>query len=88
MLTLLDSAAKLDRPDCALPWRFDALERRSDGAYLKLVAQVRCHTELALGLRYTLSDDADTNHRLIVTGRVDGRDVLARPHHNKSRSSR
>ncbi len=77
VLTLLDSAAKLDRPDCALPWRFDALERRSDGAYLKLVAQVRCHGGSALGLRYTLFNNADTNHRLIVTGRVDGRDVLS-----------
>ena len=77
VLTLLDSTAKLDRSDCALPWRFDALERRSDGAYLKLVAQVRCQGESALGLRYTLFNHADTNHRLIVTGRVDGRDVLS-----------
>lgn len=77
VLALLGDAVRLDRPDCALPWRFDALERRSDGAYLKLVTQVRCDGEPAVGLRYTLFKDVDTNHRLIVTGRVDGHDVLS-----------
>lgn len=76
VLTLLDSTAQLDRPGCDLPWRFDALERRSDGAYLKLIAQTQCVGNPAPGLRYTLYRNVDANHRLIVTGRVDGRDVL------------
>lgn len=77
-LTVGDSAtASMAEPaTCQLPWRFDGLERRSDGAYFKLTAQARCPAGAALALRYTLLKEVDTNHRLIVTGRLDGLDLL------------
>lgn len=77
-LTVGDSAtASMAEPAaCQLPWRFDGLERRSDGAYLKLTAQAHCPANATLALRYTLLKEVDTNHRLIVTGRLDGLDLL------------
>ena len=87
LLTLLHQTARLEAGDatsagvagsaaCQLPWRFDTLERRSDGTYVKLTAQARCPHDAALALRYTLLKEVDTNHRLIVTGRLDGHDLL------------
>ncbi|WP_394788175.1 HupE/UreJ family protein [Rhodoferax sp.] len=64
-------------PGCDLRWRFDGLERRSDGAYLRAAAQLQCAAGAALAWRYTLFREQDTNHRLIVTGQLDGRDLLA-----------
>lgn len=87
LLTLLRHTAQLKPGDsatasgtelteCQLPWRFDGLERRSDGAYFKLTAEASCPANTALGLRYTLLKEVDANHRLILTGHLDGHDLL------------
>ena len=87
LLSLLRQTAQLKASDppisnpaelaeCTLPWRFDGLERRSDGAYVKLIAHANCPTSTALALRYTLLREVDTNHRLLVTGHLNGHDLL------------
>ena len=66
---------------CRLDWTFDALERRSDGTYLRVVALARCPADQALALQYTLFSAQDATHRLLVAGRIGGQDLLstARP---------
>jgi hypothetical protein len=79
VLALLQSQTGLDTaaPGCPLVWRYDGLERRSDGAYLRAAAQAHCAAGTAMGWRYTLFRTQDANHRLIVTGQLDGHDLLA-----------
>ncbi len=74
-LAQLQSHAGLD--GCTLQWTFDGLETRSDGTYLRAASPAACPPGAALALRYTLFANADSNHRLIVTGWVDGHDLLA-----------
>ncbi|MBC7726872.1 MAG: HupE/UreJ family protein, partial [Microbacteriaceae bacterium] len=62
-------------PGCGLQWKFAGLERRSDGGYMRLAAEGVCAG--ARLFRYSLFKDQDATHRLIVTGRIDGRDVLS-----------
>lgn len=61
---------------CQLSWQFDGIERRSDGAYLRLIAQAQCPARSALALRYTLFKEQDASHRLLVAGRIAGQDFL------------
>ncbi len=61
---------------CHLEWQSDGMDRRGDGTYIRLAAQARCPAELALVLRYTLLKDQDANHRLLVAGRIAGKDLL------------
>ena len=79
VLALLQIYTGLDAPapGCALQWSFDGLERRSDGAYLRVRSPANCSPGAALGWRYSLFKAEDANHRLIVTGQLDGRDLLA-----------
>jgi hypothetical protein len=74
-LAQLQAHAGLD--GCTLQWAFDGLETRSDGAYLRAASPASCPPGAALALRYTLFANADSNHRLIVTGQLDGHDLLA-----------
>ena len=60
---------------CALAWSFAGLERRSDGAYLRWSSNADCAG--AHALRYTLLRAQDATHRLLVTGRLDGQDLLS-----------
>ncbi|SDP48145.1 HupE / UreJ protein [Rhodoferax sp. OV413] len=79
VLALLQTHTGLDAPTpgCALQWRYDGLERRSDGAYLRASSPAHCAAGSALGWRYSLFKAEDANHRLIVTGQLDGHDLLA-----------
>ncbi len=61
---------------CRLNWQFQGIERRSDGTYLLLAATALCATTTGLGLNYTLFKEQDANHRLMVAGKVGGRDLL------------
>lgn len=61
---------------CRLDWQPGGLERRSDGSYLRMAAQARCPAAQALVFNYTLLGNVDATHRLLVAGRVDGRDLL------------
>lgn len=61
---------------CRLDWQPGGLERRSDGTYVRMTAQARCPAAQALRFHYTLLGNVDATHRLLVAGRVDGRDLL------------
>ncbi|WP_326538813.1 HupE/UreJ family protein [Pseudorhodoferax sp.] len=81
VLALLQQHARLDAepaqgPACALAWRFDGLERRSDGAYLRAAARSGCPAAARVW-RYTLLRAQDANHRLLVSGQVGGQPLLA-----------
>ena len=82
VLALLNQVAQLDVPPgsqtaCALHWQADGLERRGDGVYLRAAAQARCSPELALRFKYSLLKDQDATHRLLVAGRIGGKDLLS-----------
>lgn len=70
------ATAKAAAPACRLDWRLDGIDRRSDGAYIRMVAKTRCPDAQALTFRYTLLREQDANHRLLVAGRIAGRDLL------------
>jgi hypothetical protein len=61
---------------CRLDWQSDGLERRSDGSYVRMAAQARCPAAQALVFNYTLLGNVDATHRLLVAGRMAGRDLL------------
>ncbi len=52
-----------------LSWRYDALEQRSDGVYLRLAASSvePCDTRQAVSLRYTLMQGVDADHRAVMS---------------------
>lgn len=72
-------AAVGDAPQgaCRLDWQADGLERRSDGVYFRASAQARCPTGRPLNFSYRLLKDEDSTHRLLVAGRMGGRDLLS-----------
>ena len=84
LLALVDESVNLEPPPgqqanaavCRLHWQSDGIERRSDGAYVRFAAQTRCAATQALALRYTFLKDQDATHRLLVTGRIAGNDLL------------
>jgi HupE / UreJ protein len=81
IVQLLNQTAHIDSPDrraagCQVNWLFEGIERRSDGAYLRLGSQTECPATEALELRYTLFSVQDANHRLLVAGQVGGKDLL------------
>ena len=61
---------------CRLAWQADGIERRGDGTYMRLAAQARCPAAQALAFKYTLFKDQDATHRLLVAGRLGGKDLL------------
>ncbi len=69
-------AGQAHAPACSLQWQADGIERRSDGAYLRVMAQARCPAAQALAFHYTLFRDQDATHRLLVAGRIAGQDLL------------
>ena len=82
VLALFNETARLDVPAgapvaCRLNWQSDGLERRSDGVYFRALAQVRCPTDQALSFNYSLLKDQDSTHRLLVAGRIGGKDLLS-----------
>ena len=70
-------AASGPQDACRLDWRADGLERRSDGVYFRATAQARCPAGRALNFSYRLLKDEDSTHRLLVAGRVGGKDLLS-----------
>ena len=82
VLALFNQRAALDvsagAPDaCGLHWQADGLERRSDGVYLRAAAQALCPAGQALRFNYSLLKDEDSTHRLLVAGRIGGKDLLS-----------
>ena len=71
------AAATGTLPACRLDWQADGLERRSDGVYFRAVTRARCPAGEALSLDYRLLKNEDSTHRLLVAGRLDGKDFLS-----------
>jgi hypothetical protein len=81
-LALFNQQARLDVPAgtpgaCRLDWQTDGLERRSDGVYLRATATARCPVGQDLRFSYLLLKDQDSTHRLLVAGRIGGKDLLS-----------
>jgi hypothetical protein len=55
--------------ELSLPWRYEALEQRSDGVFVRLVATSSqpCDTQQAVSLRYTLMQSVDADHRSVMS---------------------
>ena len=52
----------------ALTWRFEALEERSDGVFVRLAATSKpCDPREGLSLSYKLMQDIDADHRAVVS---------------------
>ena len=69
--------ADLRADGCTLSWQANGMERRSDGVYFRAVAQARCPAGQALRFHYALLKEQDATHRLLVTGRIGGKDLLS-----------
>jgi HupE / UreJ protein len=54
-------------------WIFETLERRSDGAYVRLGAPLACPSTAAVSLDYRLFKNIDPTHRLLLSGVLQGR---------------
>jgi HupE / UreJ protein len=65
-----------------LNWRTDdslassALEKRNDGTYVRLKAELNCAVANSLQLQYRLFENIDTSHRLLVTNTIGSSEVL------------
>ena len=56
-----------------IAWAFEALEQRSDGAYVRLGASLACPFSSSLALEYRLLKDIDPTHRLLLSGTLSGK---------------
>jgi hypothetical protein len=57
-------------------WKFESLEQRIDGAYVRIAAVIHCAGQ-PLALNYSLMKTVDPTHRLIVSGQLDGQPLVA-----------
>jgi hypothetical protein len=79
LLALMNQTAQLSATgdkDCRLVWQFRGAERRGDGAYLQFAAQAECPAARTQGFEYTLFKALDANHRLLMAGKIAGKDFL------------
>jgi hypothetical protein len=55
--------------ELVLPWRYEALEQRSDGVFVRLIAASSqpCDTQQTVSLRYTLMQSVDADHRAVMS---------------------
>jgi HupE / UreJ protein len=53
-----------------------ALEKRNDGTYARLAAEISCDGRYAIEMQYRLFETIDTSHRLIVTNSLTTLEVL------------
>lgn len=58
-------------------WRFEALEQRTDGRYIRMAAAFDCGAAQALALDYRLMQGIDPTHRLLVSGQLGGQPLAA-----------
>lgn len=56
-----------------IPWVFETLEQRSDGAYIRLGTPLACPSAASLSLDYRLLKDIDPTHRLLLSGTLGGK---------------
>jgi HupE / UreJ protein len=52
-----------------LTWRYEAMEQRSDGVFVRLAATSAqpCDTRQAISMRYSLMQEVDADHRAVVS---------------------
>jgi HupE / UreJ protein len=50
-----------------LAWRYEALDQRSDGVFVRLGSSTNCDTSKSMSLRYALMQEVDADHRAIVS---------------------
>ncbi|QJC57687.1 hypothetical protein HC248_03017 [Polaromonas vacuolata] len=82
VLTLFNQTAQLDKSstgntDCSLDWKAAGVERRSDGAYIRATALANCALTQPVAFKYTLLAAQDANHRLLLAGKISGKDFLS-----------
>jgi hypothetical protein len=82
VLTLFNQTAQLDKSStghagCSLNWKAAGVERRSDGAYIRATALASCPVTQAVAFKYTLLAAQDANHRLLLAGKISGKDFLS-----------
>jgi hypothetical protein len=58
-------------------WRFESLEQRSDGAYVRLASALPCAQASQLRLNYAFMQGLDPTHRLIIVGTIEGRSMAS-----------
>lgn len=50
-----------------IDWKYQGLEQRSDGTFLRLQAALRpCQTDQGVSIRYTLMQEVDADHRAVL----------------------
>ncbi len=75
-IEVINRSANLQAAACRLQWQMSQIEKRSDGAYMLFQAQTNCPQTNGLIFNYILFKAQDANHRLLVAGRVGGKDLL------------
>ncbi len=58
-------------------WQLQSLEQRSDGAYVRLAATLKCPANADWALDYRLLAGIDPTHRLLLAGSLAGQPVAA-----------
>lgn len=55
--------------ELSLPWRYEALEQRSDGVFVRFAATsaAACDTQKSVSLRYSLMQGLDADHRAVMS---------------------
>lgn len=61
----------------AADWKFQSLEQRTDGAYVRLLTRLDCAASQNLAMDYQLMRGLDPTHRLLMSGSLDGKPVVA-----------
>jgi hydrogenase/urease accessory protein HupE len=84
VLRLFNQTAQLDKSKidmantgCSLDWKAAGVERRGDGAYIRATALANCALTQAVAFKYTLLAAQDANHRLLLAGKISGKDFLS-----------
>jgi hypothetical protein len=60
-----------------LAWRFEALEQRTDGRYIRFASALDCPGVKTLALKYRLMQGIDPTHRLLVSGELNQQPLAA-----------
>ncbi|MFN3437710.1 MAG: HupE/UreJ family protein [Acidovorax sp.] len=60
-----------------LAWRFEALEQRTDGRYIRFASALDCPAAKTLALTYRLMQGIDPTHRLLVSGELNQQPLAA-----------
>ncbi|MDP3227605.1 MAG: HupE/UreJ family protein [Acidovorax sp.] len=60
-----------------LAWRFEALEQRTDGRYMRFATALDCPAAKTLALNYRLMQGIDPTHRLLVSGELNQQPLAA-----------